>query len=119
MVMEYVEGGPIMDDELDGQTPLSEDRARHYFRQLLNGLEYLHFNGIVHRDIKPSNLLVTPNGQLKIADFGVSILCKRRSAAPACPRGPRETMPRPTTPPSPAVPRRCRCWRRRRRRRGC
>jgi serine/threonine protein kinase len=76
LVMELVSGGPVMQDKLEGQEPLPEESARSYFRQLLRGLEYLHFHGIVHRDIKPSNLLVNNRGVLKISDFGVSMLCK-------------------------------------------
>ena len=42
------------------------------FRQLLNGLAYLHSIGVAHRDIKPENLLMDTHGCLKITDFGVS-----------------------------------------------
>lgn len=43
-----------------------------YFKQMLSGLAYLHSMGIAHRDLKPENLLISPEGQLKIIDFGVS-----------------------------------------------
>lgn len=46
--------------------------VHHYFKQLINGLEYIHNQGIIHQDIKPANLLITPNRQLKISDFGVA-----------------------------------------------
>ena len=52
--------------------PVSADRARHYLRQALLGLERLHFAGIVHRDIKPYNLMITGDDRIKIIDFGLS-----------------------------------------------
>ena len=42
-----------------------------YFRDVVLGLEYLHYQKIIHRDIKPSNLLVSDENRIKIADFGI------------------------------------------------
>uniref|UniRef100_A0A8C2ELJ6 Calcium/calmodulin-dependent protein kinase kinase 1, alpha a n=1 Tax=Cyprinus carpio TaxID=7962 RepID=A0A8C2ELJ6_CYPCA len=63
-------GIPVM--EVPSDNPFSEDQARHYFRDIVLGIEYLHYQKIVHRDIKPSNLLLGDDGHVKIADFGVS-----------------------------------------------
>ncbi|ROW16970.1 hypothetical protein VPNG_01155 [Cytospora leucostoma] len=48
------------------------NEARNVFRDVVLGLEYLHYQGIVHRDIKPANLLCTKDHRVKISDFGVS-----------------------------------------------
>uniref|UniRef100_A0A1I8J804 non-specific serine/threonine protein kinase n=2 Tax=Macrostomum lignano TaxID=282301 RepID=A0A1I8J804_9PLAT len=50
---------------------LPESQARHYFAQLLDGVEYLHNLRIVHKDLKPGNLLLTADHTVKITDFGV------------------------------------------------
>uniref|UniRef100_A0A671TT97 calcium/calmodulin-dependent protein kinase n=1 Tax=Sparus aurata TaxID=8175 RepID=A0A671TT97_SPAAU len=63
-------GDPVM--EVPSDSPLSEEQARLYFRDVILGIEYLHYQKIVHRDIKPSNLLLGDDGHVKIADFGVS-----------------------------------------------
>uniref|UniRef100_A0A8C5DLQ5 calcium/calmodulin-dependent protein kinase n=1 Tax=Gouania willdenowi TaxID=441366 RepID=A0A8C5DLQ5_GOUWI len=62
--------GPVM--EVPTENPFSEEQARVYFRDIILGIEYLHYQKIVHRDIKPSNLLLGDDGHVKIADFGVS-----------------------------------------------
>mmetsp|Transcript_14698 Transcript_14698/g.30423 ORF Transcript_14698/g.30423 Transcript_14698/m.30423 type:complete len:404 (+) Transcript_14698:11-1222(+) len=69
--LENVEGGQCMPSD-NGTTPLDHATAQRYFVDMMNGLEYLHHNRVLHRDIKPENLLVTKEGSLKLADFGVS-----------------------------------------------
>jgi len=56
------------------------DQVRPMIRDVVLGLEYLHFQGIIHRDIKPGNLLIANNGTVKISDFGVSHLAKMDEA---------------------------------------
>ncbi|CAN9501590.1 unnamed protein product [Ophioblennius macclurei] len=70
MVFELMRKGPVM--EVPTDEPFSEEQARLYFRDIILGIEYLHYQKIVHRDIKPSNLLLGDDGHVKIADFGVS-----------------------------------------------
>ncbi|KAG8001856.1 Calcium/calmodulin-dependent protein kinase kinase 1 [Nibea albiflora] len=61
---------PVM--EVPTDEPFTEEQARFYFRDVVLGIEYLHYHKIIHRDIKPSNLLLGDDGHVKIADFGVS-----------------------------------------------
>uniref|UniRef100_A0A8C5WCE2 calcium/calmodulin-dependent protein kinase n=1 Tax=Leptobrachium leishanense TaxID=445787 RepID=A0A8C5WCE2_9ANUR len=70
MVFDLLRKGPVM--EVPSDQPFSEDQARLYFRDIVLGIEYLHYQKIIHRDIKPSNLLLGDDGHIKIADFGVS-----------------------------------------------
>ena len=69
MVYERAEGGELMDFLLISGA-FNEELARHFFKQLLQGLDYCHINGVTHRDLKPDNLLLDINFNLKIADFG-------------------------------------------------
>ena len=72
LIMEYCVGGlqEMLDSVKDKKLPLHQ--AHNYFIQLLDGLEYLHGQGIIHNDIKPGNLLLTLDHTLKISDFGVA-----------------------------------------------
>lgn len=54
---------------------LEENLARHYFRQLVDGVEYCHRRSVYHRDLKPKNLLINEaTGKLKITGFGLSAM---------------------------------------------
>eukprot|EP00252_Welwitschia_mirabilis_P017578 TRINITY_DN3892_c0_g1_i12.p1 TRINITY_DN3892_c0_g1~~TRINITY_DN3892_c0_g1_i12.p1 ORF type:complete len:222 (-),score=32.08 TRINITY_DN3892_c0_g1_i12:1312-1977(-) len=73
LIMEYVAGGELS-DRLDDVEKLSEGEARKYFHQLINAVDYCHSRNVYHRDLKPQNLLLDQNGNLKITDFGLSVL---------------------------------------------
>ncbi|KAI3363407.1 hypothetical protein L3Q82_012028 [Scortum barcoo] len=81
--MEYCGGGSLQDIyHITG--PLSESQIAYMSRETLQGLYYLHNKGKMHRDIKGANILLTDNGYVKLADFGVSAqitatLAKRKS----------------------------------------
>ncbi|KAG9314941.1 kinase-like domain-containing protein [Chiua virens] len=73
MVMEYLGGGEIKWRNENNQPILQVDQCRRICRDVILGLEYLHYQGIIHRDIKPANLLWTADRRMvKITDFGVS-----------------------------------------------
>ncbi len=71
IVMEYVHGRTLREVLDDGRKLLPE-RALEIISGVLAALDYSHRNGIVHRDIKPGNVMLTPNGDVKVMDFGIA-----------------------------------------------
>ena len=76
LVMEYVPGKSL--DDLITPKGLPFVEALGYAQQIASALAAAHAAGIVHRDIKPANVIVTPEGQIKILDFGIAKLEERR-----------------------------------------
>ena len=77
IVMEYVSGESLR-EHLRRGPPLSLPDIACLMVQLLDALQAAHDHGVFHRDIKPANLIVTPQGRLKVTDFGIA----RMDAAP-------------------------------------
>ena len=71
IIMEYCEGGELFNYIVEKQR-LSENEAAYFYYQIIQGVEYIHSQGIAHRDLKPENLLLDKNKKIKIIDFGLS-----------------------------------------------
>jgi eukaryotic-like serine/threonine-protein kinase len=71
IAMEYIEG-PTLKEEINARAPLPEAEAVGYAQQVLNALEFAHRRGVIHRDIKPHNMMATPDGLVKVTDFGIA-----------------------------------------------
>ena len=71
IIMEYCKLGELF-DYIVKYKRLGEDESSNFFYQLINGVDYIHSQGIAHRDLKPENLLLTEDKILKIIDFGLS-----------------------------------------------
>jgi serine/threonine protein kinase len=72
LVMQLIEGPTLADELRAGR--LQPERAARYGAALADALEYVHERGLVHRDVKPANVLITEDGRVHLADFGIARL---------------------------------------------
>jgi eukaryotic-like serine/threonine-protein kinase len=70
LILEFIEGETLADRLARG--PIEIDEALTIARQIAEALEVAHEKGIIHRDLKPSNVMVTPEGVVKVMDFGLA-----------------------------------------------
>jgi serine/threonine-protein kinase CHEK1 len=71
--MELADGGDLF-DKIEADEGVGEDIAHFYFAQLISAVSYMHSKGVAHRDLKPENVLLSKDGDLKLADFGLAAL---------------------------------------------
>ncbi len=86
LVMEYVEGTDLARWVAE-RGPLPAAEACDYVRQAALGLQHAHQHGMIHRDIKPHNLMRTPDGTVKILDFGLARLVAEAGTVPGAVTG--------------------------------
>ena len=72
IVMEYVDGSRTLKDHCQADSLLPLRRVVEIAFKCARALDYAHRAGVIHRDIKSSNILLTPSGDVKIADFGIA-----------------------------------------------
>lgn len=87
LFLEYAAGGELF-DKIEPDIGMPQIQAQKYFKQLLDGVEYLHAKGVTHRDLKPENLILDADDNLKITDFGLATVFrhqgKERSLGRCC-----------------------------------
>ncbi|KAH9363045.1 hypothetical protein HPB48_014173 [Haemaphysalis longicornis] len=72
MLIEFCEAGAVDGIMIDLEKPLTEPQIRYLCHEICEGLRFLHSKKVIHRDLKAGNVLLTLDGDVKIADFGVS-----------------------------------------------
>lgn len=76
IILEFIEGGSLYKNLSTMKDNFDETLAAIYIEQILQGLKYLHREGVVHRDVKAANILLTKDGVTKLSDFGVATSLK-------------------------------------------
>src|SRR5215469_5207551 len=86
LVLELVEGETLADRIDRGPIPVEE--AMRIALQICEALEAAHERGIIHRDLKPSNVKVTPEGEIKVLDFGLAKAIESKAPNPTLSQSP-------------------------------
>ncbi len=94
LILEFIEGDTLADRLARGPIPV--DEALTFAKQIAEALEVAHEKGVIHRDLKPGNVMVTPEGVVKVLDFGLARIedgAPSSSAAFGRPDSPTATLP--------------------------
>lgn len=81
IIMEYIDGKDLnkyIIEKVQSGSPPTVDEMKNIFLQALDGMKYLHNNGIAHRDLKDENIMIDKNGVVKIIDFGLSCIVNNK-----------------------------------------
>ncbi|RCK62991.1 Serine/threonine-protein kinase PKH2 [Candida viswanathii] len=77
-VLDYASNGELL-TLIKKYNTLNEDSTRHFGAQILDGIKYMHDNGVIHRDLKPENILIDDHMRIRITDFGTARLLEKKN----------------------------------------